>query len=161
MNTTKRFLVLLPLLALGLIFVRGHSARVPLPPNVKPVHSQGVHSGHSSMALNPAGYQTVNPQPGAVSAQGSFVPVTGANATYGGATQYSNGTAFLTFYNGTWFLGPTANASGTPSYSASGTTTSFPLTGWNTASGPSPAPTFTAISGGASASVRRRPPIFF
>ena len=114
------------------------------------------------MALSSAGYQTTSPQPGTASAPGSYIPVTGAYATYGGATQYTNGTLFLTYYStGTiWFINAVINNGSAPLYNGGtgGTTTNMPLTGWGVNGGTAPAPTFTTISGSAPAAAPRLQP---
>lgn len=96
------------------------------------------------MALNAAGYTAAGA--GTTAANGNYVPVTGAYATAGGATQYTNGTDFLSF-NGssTWGLFTVAGAGGVPLYTAAGSTTTFPLSGWTAATGGLPAPTFNGI----------------
>ena len=113
------------------------------------------------MPLSTTGYTASGA--GTTAANGNYVPVVGANATYNGATQYTNGTDFLAF-NGiaSWVVDSGVNPTGTPLYSAAGTATTFPLSGWAYTLGTAPAPTFAAMSGGGGgATVVRRPPIFF
>ena len=113
------------------------------------------------MALSTTGYTASGA--GSTAANGNYVPVTGANATYNSATQYTNGTDFLAF-NGTssWIVANAVNFAGVPLYFAAGSTTTFPLSGWS-ANVAAPAPTFAAMSGGGGggAVVTRCPPIFF
>lgn len=100
------------------------------------------------------GYTVANA--GNTSANGNYIPVTGANATSQGAPQYFNGTNYLA-YAGTpgspeWLISSTLNASynsaGILYYNGTGATTTGPqLTGWGINSGvTAPAPTLTAIS---------------
>lgn len=78
---------------------------------------------------------------GTSAANGSYVPVIGANATWNGAVQYTNGTYFLAFVpapslNYTWNIANAANTTynaGQTLYnvaSTAGGTASVPLTGW-------------------------------
>ena len=103
------------------------------------------------MALSTTGYYTTGTQPGTVAAQGNYIPVTGIYATYSGATQYTNGVDFLSFYSGnasggSWGVMTTPTGGGL-TYSAPGTPTSFPLTGWGVYPGnTAPAPTFAVIA---------------
>ena len=100
------------------------------------------------------GYTVANA--GNTSANGNYIPVTGANATSQGAPQYFNGTNYLA-YAGTpgspeWLISSTLNVSynspGILYYNSTGATTTGPqLTGWGINSGvTAPAPTLTAIS---------------
>ena len=93
---------------------------------------------------------------------GNYVPVTGANATFNGATQYTNGPYFLAF-SGSWYVDSAPNAAVLPEYyNGGGTAATFPLTGWTASASVAPVPTFAAMSGGGGgATVVRRPPIFF
>ena len=114
------------------------------------------------MALSTTGYTASGA--GTTAANGNYVPVTGAYATYNGATQYTNGTDFIAFnMSGYWGVFTAPNAGGSLSYSASGSTTTFPLTGWFTYAGfTAPAPTFADMSaGGGGTTTTRRPPIYF
>ena len=113
------------------------------------------------MALSTTGYQTISPQPGTSNASGSYIPCTTPYTVYSGVTQYTNGIDFLAFYAGaTWGVFTAPNAGTTPSYSAPGTGTSFPLTGWSTVSGFAPAPTFGTIGGAVVSSIQPRVVIF-
>lgn len=107
------------------------------------------------MALSPTGYAVAGA--GTTAANGNYVPVTGANATLNGATQYTNGTDFLAFNTGPggpfWGIAAVVNQVGNGSFiynttNASATTTNVPLTGWSASSGAGSAPTLTVISGG-------------
>ena len=114
------------------------------------------------MALSTVGYTASGA--GTAAANGNYVPVVGAYATYNGATQYTNGTAFLALGTGanTWNVFPFANAVGAPAYVGGGTSTTFPLSGWGVGGSTAPPPTFADMSGGCGgATVVRRPPIFF
>ena len=116
------------------------------------------------MALSTTGYTASGA--GTTADNGNYVPVVGAYATYNGATQYTNGTYFLAFgVGGYWYMNSAVNAGGTALYDVSGgSATTCPLTGWSTASGTAPAPTFADMSsggGGGGTTARRRPPIFF
>ena len=86
---------------------------------------------------------------GTAAANGNYVPVTGTGATYNGATQYTNGTEFLTFQSSgpAWAIQTTVSSTSIPQYSVStgATVTNIPLTGWVFAQGTAPAPTFTAV----------------
>ena len=115
------------------------------------------------MALSPAGYQTTGTQPGTASAQGNYAPCAAPYATWNGATQYTNGSLFLTFNagNSLWGIYFVANLNGGPQpyyYVSGGSVTNLPLTGWSIANGAAPAPTFTTISGAAPASAPRLQP---
>ena len=150
---------------------RGHKAAAvadPLIVSAKYVSTPPRHAHHrSTMALSTTGYTASGA--GTTAANGDYVPVTGANATYNGATQYTNGTDFLVYNgSGTWFITGTPNIGSAPFYNsgAGGSTTNMPLTGWVLTSGSSysaPAPTFAVYSGGGGGgtTARRRPPIFF
>ena len=100
--------------------------------------------------LSATGYYTTGTQPGTVAAQGNYIPATGVYTTWNGATQYTNGTDFLTYAGGTaWQLNAGGNGTGGAIlYSASsGSVSTMPLTGWTTgAGGTAPAPTFAVIA---------------
>ena len=83
---------------------------------------------------------------GTSAANGNYAQVTGANATYSGAPQYTNGVDFLTFSGTGWGVYTAVNAPGASLYAAGGTASVMPLTGWGTTTGTAPAPTFTALS---------------
>ena len=83
---------------------------------------------------------------GTSAANGTYSPATGANATYGGITQYTNGVEFATYTSvggAQWVICTGANTVGTYLYTVAGTATAFPLTGWIVSFGTSYAPTFT------------------
>ena len=84
-------------------------------------------------------------------ANGTYIPVTGANAQYGGATQFTNGTDFLAFSSlNKWAITTAANVTGALSYtSPTATVTNIPLTGWATSAGTAPVPTLAAGSSAA------------
>ena len=96
---------------------------------------------------------------GTTAANGNYVPVTGANATFNSATQYTNGTQFLAFITTPgapyWGISALVNQvyTGTILYAntTGASTTNLPLTGWAVGAGTAPAPTLTVISGGATA----------
>ena len=114
------------------------------------------------MALSTTGYTASGA--GTAAANGNYVPVVGAYATYNGVTQYTNGTYFLAWSTAVWTIDATVNIGSSPNYTASGTATSFPLSGWVVNASTAPAPTFAAMSGGGGgggAVVTRCPPIFF
>ena len=97
------------------------------------------------MALSPTGYVTTTG--GSSGSTGSYVPVVGANASWNGATQYTNGTDFLCYYNQGWGVFSAANQNSTPAYLNAGngsSTSNMPLTGWT--SGIAPVPTFAPIN---------------
>ena len=121
------------------------------------------------MALNPAGYQTMGTPPGTASAIGNYVPATGANATAGGTTQYTNGTDFATYTSSVgWIisLSPNLTSPGANTYyyntqapnGAVNNATNFPLTFWALGNGAAPAPTFTTTGGSAPATAPRLQP---
>ena len=87
---------------------------------------------------------------GTGAANGTYSPATGANATYGGATQYYNGTYYICYSGGGipgWSVSTIPNNNGylqsTILYYAGGFVSSLPLTGWFTANTGGNAPTFT------------------
>lgn len=89
---------------------------------------------------------------GTAPSNGTYVPVVGASAVLNGAVQYTNTVDFLAFSNvpvapgQNWMVQAVVNGtytSGSPYTNTGGTATAFPLTGWSTASGTAPVPTFT------------------
>ena len=149
---------------------RGHKAEALADPlTVAAKYEPHAHvrlraSHRTTMALSTVGY-TVSGA-GTTAVNGNYVSVVGANATYNGATQYTNGTYFIAWSTAVWTIDASVNIGSSPSYtSSSGSATSFPLSGWNVLAGggTSPAPTFVDMSGGGGggAPVVRRPPIFF
>ena len=112
-----------------------------------------VTAGSSAMTLNAAGYTASTAGTSSVNSPSSnFVPVTGANATYNGVTQFTNGAIFACWATSNapdapcWLITDTVNQGGTIFYqNPTGSTTSFPLTSWDALVGNYPAPTFTAI----------------
>ena len=119
------------------------------------------------MALSAVGYTASGA--GTTAANGNYVPVTGANATFNGATQYTNGTDFLAFVTTPgapyWGVNAVVNAVYNLSqilYNVSGgSTTSIPLTGWVLATGPGTAPAPTFVDSAVAVILRRRPPVSF
>ena len=110
------------------------------------------------MALSTTGYTASGA--GDPAANGNYVPVTGANASLNGATQYTNGTDFLAYNVGGggpfWGISAVVNQVYNATFiytvtNATATTTNVPLTGWAVGAGTAPAPTLTVISGGATA----------
>ena len=111
------------------------------------------------MALSTTGYNAAGA--GTAAANGNYAPCAAPNATFNGATQYTNGTYFLKLGgNGYWVVNDTASIGGVNLYTGGngGSTTSFSLTGWGVNDGTAPAPTFTTISGAAPASAPRLQP---
>ncbi len=104
------------------------------------------------MALNAAGYQTTGTPPGTSAATGSYLPLTGTNASFDGATQFSNGTVFLAYSSrlGVWSITTGVNGADGSSatlYSSPACASSvMPLSGWTVSNGTAPAPTFAAIT---------------
>ncbi len=105
------------------------------------------------MALNAAGYQTAGTPPGTSAAAGSYTPCTGANASFQGATQFTNGVDFLAYSQrqAGWVVSSLASTTidsgqGNCLYSAPPSdAATMPLTGWTVSNGAAPAPTFAAI----------------
>ena len=146
---------------------RGHKAAAladPLIVAAKYVKPLTGHAHHrSTMALSTTGYTASGA--GDAAENGNYVPCAAPNATWNGATQYTNGSRFLTFDAGAsqWGIYFVANLSSHPYpdyYSPSASATTFPLSGWTPLS-TAPAPTFAVISGGGGTVATRRPPIFF
>ena len=81
-------------------------------------------------------------------ANGTYTPLVGSYATYGGATQYSDGGGYyLTYAFGTWGIYASANTQSNEEYYASGSTTSLPTGAWTASPyGPAPAPTVSVPS---------------
>ena len=77
---------------------------------------------------------------------GTYSPVPGANATFNGTTQYTNGTDYIAWYEETWRIESGVNAADNLLYSSGNSpATSFPLTGWVALGAASaPAPTFSS-----------------
>ena len=97
----------------------------------------------NSYILSGAGVAAVN---------GTYTLLSGANGTYNGTNQYSNGTYFLAFLSTgpNWVIQTTVNSNATPQYSVMGASaTNLPLTGWSVVTGTAPAPTVAAGSSSA------------
>ena len=95
---------------------------------------------------------------GTASANGIFIPVTGANAQYNSAKQFTNGSTFVNYTgnaNGAWYV--TAGVNQTVSviyFCPNGSRTVFPASGWSnaaptgsTGSGINPGPTVASANG--------------
>ena len=144
---------------------RGHKAAAVADPLIAAAKYKTPHAHHrSTMALSTTGYTASGA--GLSAANGNYVPCAAPNATWNGATQYTNGSRFLTFDASAsqWGIYFVANLSSHPYpdyYSPSASATTFPLSGWTPLS-TAPAPTFVDMSGGGGGTTaRRRPPIFF
>ena len=111
------------------------------------------------MALSAVGYTASGAS--ITAANGNYIPLTGANATCGGVTQYSNGVDFLSYAGSNqWYISASVNAISSPLYAIStGSPTNVPLTGWNVVSGTAPAPTL--VNNSPVVILRRRPPMSF
>lgn len=132
---------------------RGHKAAAVADPLIVSARYEAprVRASHRSiMPLSTTGYTASGA--GATAANGNYVPCAAPNATWNGATQYTNGTYFLTYnasisYWGIYFV---ANLIGGPApyyYVSGASTTTFPLTGWSTvSSSDAPAPTFAVYA---------------
>ena len=89
---------------------------------------------------------------GVAAVNGTYTLLTGANGTFNGANQYSNGTYFLAFLTSgpNWTIQTAVNSNATPQYSVMGASaTNLPLTGWTVVTGTAPAPTVAAGSSSA------------
>jgi len=91
---------------------------------------------------------------GTAAVNGTYTIITGANGTFNGANQYTNGTYFLAFLTGgpNWAIQTGVNSNAIPQYSGAtgATATNLPLTGWTSVQGTAPAPTFAAVAGATS-----------
>ena len=104
------------------------------------------HRGKHTLALSTTGYTASGA--GTTAANGNYVPVTGANATYNGVTQYTNGTYFLV-YGSNWAVYSAVNTMGAVIYFETGSSgpTTMTVGVLNVgAGGASPGPTFTAMT---------------
>jgi len=90
---------------------------------------------------------------GSAVVNGTYTLLTGANGTFNGANQYSNGTNYLAFQSPTpgWAIQTSVNSNAAPLYSVitGAIATAVPLTGWGNVQGAVPAPTLAAGSSAA------------
>lgn len=125
------------------------------PPNTNPASKMQITKEVRTMAL-PSTISVTGA--GTSSANGTYTPATGADATVGGVTQYTNGTDYLYYASGYWQITPLpAGAQSTALYYNAGTADTIPavLTPYNG----SP-PSASTMSGGTAPTTtapRRRP----
>ena len=140
MKNTSKFLLLVvcPVLSLAVLALQVSSRT---PPSVTKVKIER----RFNMPLSTIGYAASGA--GTTAANGNYVPVTGANATYGGVTQYTNGPYFLV-YGSNWAVYSAVNAMGALMYYESGSSgpTTMTVGVLNASGGASPGPTFSVLS---------------